>query len=558
MADEQPGEEPQKQQSWALRQWQRWRTFTWRDVIIGQVGEGASNVVIGKNNVQINVGGRNLSVPIYAITLALLIIVGFLVYPLVKPIWWPSQMTGGFNIAIADFGVLTADGKVLSSTFGADLSKTVFDQLQTEYTNAKQIGAFKENLTIWQDSQGSTVKNVTFGVIKGSTEQARTQAAAALAQRINADMVIYGYLTENEDPKGLVVQFYVKAPTITNEPDAIVGRHRLGVAIAVGMSLSEIEQNAVLAKTMVSPSLAVRTKAMFWLTLALTHSWVNDNATALALLLQAEQALPTWKENEGKEVLYFFIGQQALVERRYDLAIDRLQRALALNHTYVNALITLGSVYADRAQLYYLRGRTLPAALAQCVDHGSFDQAATTAEAALADLTLAAQYDEQALKLAPTSPWPALANQARMALGIVHQTQGQAYIFANQMDAANQMLAQSRAELGQVLGPFTEAQRFDYLAWASFSLALANRLQAHINLVEENVALNNKDKQQGQDKHAQAITSLTQALGYYQQCLDQRPRIEAKPFIVTHLLDCGCTPYQKEARDTLDTLGKKP
>ena len=74
-----------------------------------------------------------------------------------------------------------------------------------------------------------------------------------------------------------------------------------------------------------------------------------------------------WQGDDGKAVLYYFMGRSALFTRRHDVAIDALEKALALNPTYVNALITLGAVYIDKAQLFFVRDRELPAEIAQCI-----------------------------------------------------------------------------------------------------------------------------------------------------------------------------------------------
>ncbi|MEZ4860586.1 MAG: hypothetical protein R3C14_04740 [Caldilineaceae bacterium] len=54
MADKDPKSNGEPQAGlWLRRQWLHLRTMRVRDIIIGQVGERATNVIIGKNNVQI-------------------------------------------------------------------------------------------------------------------------------------------------------------------------------------------------------------------------------------------------------------------------------------------------------------------------------------------------------------------------------------------------------------------------------------------------------------------------------------------------------------------------
>ena len=201
------------------------RGARWRDVIIGQVGEGATNVVIGKNNIQINVGGRNLALPIWLITLALVAIIGFLAYqPLIEPWLFPSQMNAAFNIAVAEFGAINQHGGVHGLPFGATLSKAVYDKLMAEYQgHYPELMGKKDGVLIWEDSLGHAAKNVRFGVITGATPAARARQAEWLAERINANLVIYGYLEPNSTGADeLTLEFYVAGETVPRG----AGRHQ--------------------------------------------------------------------------------------------------------------------------------------------------------------------------------------------------------------------------------------------------------------------------------------------------------------------------------------------
>ena len=155
---------PTKSNAWLQQQWQRVRGLWARDIVIGQVGEGATNVVIGKNNVQINVGGRNLSLPIYAIAGALLVILGLLLYPLVEPIWWPTQMTGTYRIAIANFGEIETSGSVRTTARGQAVSKWFFDNLFAEYNTATNLPNLDvaRTIEIWHDLRSDIDKNSVY------------------------------------------------------------------------------------------------------------------------------------------------------------------------------------------------------------------------------------------------------------------------------------------------------------------------------------------------------------------------------------------------------------
>ncbi len=123
--------EDNSSESWLRRQWERLRRGRWRDVIVVRVEPGASNVAAGKYILQINIGGRNLAVPVIWIALAMLIVVVVLLYPAVKPIFWPSKMQEGtLRVAIADFGEVGRNGRVHRSERGSLLSAWLYQELQ--------------------------------------------------------------------------------------------------------------------------------------------------------------------------------------------------------------------------------------------------------------------------------------------------------------------------------------------------------------------------------------------------------------------------------------------
>lgn len=545
-----PPESPEP--AWLLRQWERLRSIQWRDVIITQIGDNARNVAVGKYIFQLNIAGRNLAIPIVWIALALLFFVGLTVAYLTQGYWNPTQMRGDLNVAIADFGVL-ADGRVTPSTMGADLSQAVFDQLVAEI---QQFAPAGQTITLWHDSLGPSVKNVTLGVIQGADEAARTAAAKALALRINADVVLYGYLSAAEDPEGLVVQFYINSDTVSNEPDTIIGRHRLGAAIGGVLPLSA---DPPLVKAALKQPLANRTSAIFWLLLALTHSFINEHEQALAILQQAEVQLQQWQPTEGKEVLYYFLGREAFFLHRFDLALPAFTQALQINPNYINARSGLAGVYYDRAQLFFLRGRPLSAELQQCVIAGEYDQGAPTLADALADIQRALDNYQQAVDLAPAIATASLIPQlAQMGLGLAQQLQGQALLWSNDMAGADRALDQARRSLQAPLAALGQLERTDYLALTQQGLATVDRLQAHLRLVEKTNAQNAKDEATAQARQTTAINLLQQALTTANACLAQRTKLAVHPIFTKYVLDCGCAPLAQDTQQALANEGVTP
>lgn len=165
------------------------------DIIAGEVGAGARGVAVGKNIIQIG----NLVIPV-----RLLLTLLFPLIPILTALFWsrPTEMTGSFNVAVAEFGQISPMGQVEPSASGQRLSEWIFKTLRDEYKSLPTV-------QIWHDNLDLTDKRVTIGLMRGNTPEERSKAAAALAQKINAHVVIYGNLDSNYNSAGFIPEFYV-------------------------------------------------------------------------------------------------------------------------------------------------------------------------------------------------------------------------------------------------------------------------------------------------------------------------------------------------------------
>ncbi|MCL4863511.1 MAG: hypothetical protein KJZ93_29165 [Caldilineaceae bacterium] len=508
------------QPNWLLRQWERLRQARWRDVIIGQVGEGATNVVIGKNNVQINVSGRNLTMPIWLIMMALLVIVGFLVFPLVEPLWNPTQMRGQFRIAVAHFGELDSPNRVQATEKGAVLSKWFFDSLFREYNDAQVDVA--QGIEIWHDDRADVDKNVTFGVIKGETPEARRQAAAKLADRIGAHMVIYGNLVApgetGHDGQQLALEFYL-SPRVNDETAAIVGAHRLGRPIDLPSVFDTGDPNANIA---ISRLLQVRADALFWLTVGLTQAILGRSAEALETFHQAEAALTNWRDEDGKEILYFFIGREALFLDQLDEAVANFERALALQPNYARAQIALGSALLKRAMATPPAERFAPPS----------------------DLEAALRAHEVGLALARQSGEPLMEQLAHLALAKSYRLYGETYAHLDDDSEARRYLALARQEVATVTAPLTAAGQYRLVAQAYEAEGAAYLQEADILF-----------RQQQLDE---SKSMLDEAKVAYQNCIEQGRRVVADEVLTGQVIEQGCQRYAAVTEAYLDRLNANP
>jgi tetratricopeptide (TPR) repeat protein len=445
---------------------------------------------------RLRAGTMRWLVPLLAvIALAVLVIAGTLIYPAVDARLHPSKMSGGFKVAVADFGLLH-DGNMAASTLGTDLSKTLYDTLEQEYAAVADDSEAIGPVAFWHDSLPRAVKNWKLGMVEGATPDERMANAAALATRANADMLIYGYLTDDESPEGLALEFYFRAPAIAGEPDAADGGHRLGRPIPSYVPVADAA-NATLALQAISPSLVERANAMFWLTQAMSFEFANQPEQALAILRTVEPQLETWHDDDGKEVFHTFLGRAALFARDFDEAIRAGEEAIGINPDYPNA---------------------------------------------------------RAVELAPTSPWPDVAPYAQMNLGLAERVLALAQIFDGRADDAAATLARSEEHLQTAMAAFDPTTSPQYVAWTHMGLGLNYRLQAFL---EESAAWNANaagDTESAAQHTEVQVGLLQETITAYQACIDQREATASYPVFQKKVLQCSCVPYRASAQAALEAI----
>lgn len=344
MTDSEP--EPQEQTNWLAHQWQRVRGQAKRDVIIAQVGDDAENIAVGKNIWQINIAGRNLTIPVFIATACLLSIVGYFLFRQYEYLWNPSQMTGTFRIAVAEFGEVKKNGKVGYSEHGESLSKTVFDSIQQQYEEHPTIDS--NDITIWHDSLGRETKNVQISVITGRNSAEREEQARAVANKISADLVIYGQLDSTDSPDSLELEFFYRSKKVSNEYDLTHGQHRAGKPILVSPSFTD---DPSLARLQIGEPLEARAKVLSLIAIGLTYDVLGDvNNSLVQFQIAKDQHLQFEEDDSGLESVNYFVGRAALFQGDDATAEEAFTQAIALDANYTQAYIGLGSVYLARAQ----------------------------------------------------------------------------------------------------------------------------------------------------------------------------------------------------------------
>jgi tetratricopeptide (TPR) repeat protein len=372
----------------------------------------------------------------------------------------PDRMPSDtFNVVVAEFGQVDAQGKVTRSKDGQNLSEWMFKQLQDEYKNWPTKPPM-----VWHDSLGIFEKKPKIGIIAGNTPEERSQAAQEVAERLGAHMVIYGNITVDENPPQFIPEFYIAE--IRNRADEIVGRHQLGAPLEVRLPIDLYDLQA---STFFEGELGVRVDALVWFTRGLALDLSGRHEDALAVFKQAttEEQLRSWKDDQGREILYYFIGQEALFLSRensefLDEAEEAFKKALAINPDYTRAHIGLGGVYFQQAQLL------LPEQRLQA-DY----------------LDLAIEHYTLAVKGGFDAPGAQVEIKGLLALGKTYRLQAEAYLHAGEYEIADPTYDMAIEKIQNAIERLGQDQH-RLMAEAYLGLGAAYQGKAHIQFVRGN------------------------------------------------------------------------
>jgi tetratricopeptide (TPR) repeat protein len=431
----------------------------------------------------------------------------------------PAQMDGRFNVAIAGVGVMGADGRMQGSPQSQLLTDWIVAQVE-EANRTSQHG----QVTLWHDGLPLSEKRTKLGMVSGQTAQDRADAAARLAAKVNAHVVIYGHViyghvTSDTDPPQLVLEFYV-APRVRVESTATIGRYQLGEPIPIPANFDPADP---LSTEALARRVQDRAGLLFWLLLGLREDLLGNPSDELAILRQGEQELTTLPEQgDGKEHLYYFEGRAALFMDFYDEAEAALHKALASNPAYARAQIALGSVYLDIAQ-------TLESPQQRLAEPRNLDQAV-------------ASY-QQALDLAHQANEPLTEVIARLALAQAYRLQAGTYHALGDDDQANSLFDQAIQDLHLVVDPLATAGQYRLLAQAYSALGAAYTQQAQLRQVRGDLQASKGGYQA--------------ALQAYTSCIAQGDRAPEDDILRADIIDHaqnGCRHWQGVVQDILQGL----
>jgi tetratricopeptide (TPR) repeat protein len=274
----------------------------------------------------------------------------------------PPVMRGTLNVAVADFGGADSRGRrPATAKLATDMAALVADVL------ADELRPLASRLRI--ELRGPD----RFPRVEGASATARATEARRRALEVDADIVVYGVVTTDGSRTALQPELYV-ADRIRGDIGEPVGDHPWGSALELP---GAPESNPLLAQQL-GERLSARTKALAGLTAGIWYYRAGQPSIARRYL-DVAAGTRDWRAQDGKEVVYLFLGnaaerqgaQQQRLGRRtaarrwFDQAVSYYRRALRIDGAYARAWYGVAETRFLQVDLECRPRRTDPRLLAQ-------------------------------------------------------------------------------------------------------------------------------------------------------------------------------------------------
>jgi tetratricopeptide (TPR) repeat protein len=435
----------------------------------------------------------------------------------------PAVMNGFFNIAIASVSGANTGGDETSPGF----SELLYGGLSSELGNSP-------NVLVWRDSPELRNLNVTIGPVEGNTPQARSLAAAEIASRLHADMVIYGAnqsgpgdplntaVEPSADDRKYSLEFYL-APRQGYDFEDLEGGFDLGCAISLASQPNSAS---------IQSELAPCASALPWIALGLSEAQVGHSLEALEAFLKAANYFPT------SEVIQFLIGREYLflVDREsvlefvqdefYAQAAKAFTVSTTINPDYPRAYIGLGAVDFKQARDLTLQDDLSPERLNQAME--------------LIDQSLAA--NQKALENAgdPGTAGLPIESVAHLGLGNGLQWKGRILLYQDQPEQALQHFEHAIQELEPIIQSFQQAGQARYLAQTYEFLGSAYQWKGYTSELGQ--------------AYADGLAAYQSALTYFDLCIAQAE--STQDFIIReNVVGEVCQPNREYVQEQITRLG---
>jgi tetratricopeptide (TPR) repeat protein len=334
-------------------------------------------------------------------------------------------MRGTLNVAVADFGSADSRGRhAATAKLATDVATAVADLL------AEELRSLATRLRIEVRSPAQ------FPQVRGASATARAGAARKRALEVDADIVVYGMLTTDGTKTVLQPELYV-ADSIRGDIGEAVGDHPWGSPLELP---GAPESNPLLSQQ-IGERLSARTRALASMISGVWYYRAGQPGIARRYLKVAA-ATDDWQDQDGKEIVYLFLGnaaerqgaqQQRLghhtaARRWFHEAIGHYRQALRIDEGYARAYYGIAETRFLQVDLACRPGHTNRQQLEQVVR----------------DLEHAQQASNR----------PALANiDTKIAFGL-----GRTYVCMSRAGIADRR-TQAEHQLGAVIQAFQQSPR---------------------------------------------------------------------------------------------------
>lgn len=513
---------PQKPKSSLFARLQRWLPRK-RDHVGGINISGDASVNVTGDLVAgdkiINIGSVVIPVRFIAALVVLFLLAGLIGWYVITPDKMPSSGSA-FNIAVADFGMVDGQGNLTTSNDASTWSAWMFHTLRDE---AVQLPPDRKAV-IWHDSMFPLQERAHIGVIQGKTSAEREQAAEKKATELGADMLIYGNFSTGQTPTTFAPEFYLAKSR--NEADELRGSQQMGKAFPAPASL---DPSDALTNEYLNQNLKPRAAALVWFVRGLLADLSGSFENAYQLFGDGLTQVKDLKDDQGKSVFYYFLGQEALFlsqdENRArpffspkdprttgaDAALQSAEKwfrdAIQIDSEYARAYFGLGSVFYQRANL--ILTDTFPEDPARTNINALLDQAISN--------------HQHALGLATIEPGSLIEQQARLQLGFDYYQKGRAALDEKKYADAEQALDDAQKNLEQGLND-TPQDQYRIRAQVFATMATTAYLRARAR-----AAQNDRDG---------ARKNFTAAATAFDQCITETNRLVQDSYLQNLKQDC--------------------
>ncbi len=411
----------------------------------------------------------------------------------------PARMNAPFNVAVAQFGETDRGGAARPSEELQPYDRSTFQALRQELAGLPP----QFNPLVWHSSLFPLETRAQIPVVDGTDDRQRAGNAARLANQIGADLLFYG--TYDQAQSAFTLNFYI-SPRLKFATNEIIGADQLGAPIHVSTLTDPV------SRTTLNRELTARTDIASRFTLGMMYVLAGYPDDALRVFEQVN--LQSAAIGGGlQELVYFFIGEEALGKGRDADALAAFDKALTINPTYARAQLGVGGVYLLRA-----------------------DRLEPARRLAGPELDQAIAEFKKALALPPPPAGAPTDVIAHLGLGTAYRDKGEAYLFSGDYANANAAYDQAIAEIGPLIPVLLQEQQYRLLAQAYLGRAEADQQKAYIQMV------------QGNKQSSRALYQL--AAGDYAECINQLDSSPADEFLKQEI-DTKCKPYRQQAQDAL-------